>query len=370
MVQVLEVNNNNCVLEDFSGSMCPECNGSVISDSFSGDTICSICGLVVKEKEMDYTNEKNIFNNEQKNLRDRTGDPITIFNPDISFCTQIFLNDVKNHKSRFFRLVKIDLTSKRNAKKNRSLISAQKTLSRIGANLKLSNNIRELAMFFCKKAFKENIVRGKSVESMVVSCLYYACRKLSVPVSFKELVKETLYDERYIQKTYKRLISTFQLKVPLVNPNMFISRYVSELGLSFDIEKKVLTVIQKIPSIVKSGLNPIVLCASVIYLVSKMENINITQKEISRIAGITETSIRNNFRKLKQYVSNNIIITKTKLTKANLIVEELQKHDLTSIQLREKTNIPKDQIKMYLYELHKKNVIKRITDKIPFIYSL
>jgi len=356
---------------DYLGSKCPECNGQIITDPRRGESLCAICGLVIKEKEIDLSNERNIFSKEEKKSKSRTGDPITIFTPDISYTTHIFYNDIKTLNSRFSRLAKIDKTSKSHAKKNRSLNSAQNILSRIATNLRLNSNIKELAMFFCRKALKENITRGRTIEGMVIACLYYACRKLSVPISFKEFVAESSHDIRHIEKNYKCLVSTFNLKNPIVNPLIFATRYVSELGLSFDFERKVLIVIQKLPSVVKSGLSPIVLCSAVIYLVSKNENIKVKQKEIAKITGITELSIRNNFRKLKQYtITRKEIVCKKKATKEQQIIEELKKQNLTSIQLREKTNIPKDQIKMYLYELRKKNVIKRITDKIPFIYSL
>jgi len=297
MVQVLEV--NNCVLEDFSGSKCPECNNySFIPDLHRGETICNNCGLVISQKELDYSNERNIYSEEEKKQKSRVGDPITIFTPDISYCTRIFKKDTINLD--YFRLAKRD----RKSKKKQNISKARIILLRISANLRLSENIKQLGMYLCKKTFKKKNIQGYAIENVVASCLYYACRSFNLPISFKEIVGETSYNSRIFERSYKMLMATFNLKNPIVNPLVFVSRYVTELGLSFDFERKVLIVIQKIPSVIRSGLNPIVLCASVIYLISKNENIKVKQNEIAKITGITEISIRNNYRKLKLYFSN------------------------------------------------------------------
>jgi len=213
----------------------------------------------------------------------------------LSYNIIISPGDIKKTNSMYFRLARTD----RHSKQKKNIMNAKNILLRISDILKLSNNIKELAMYLCKKGFKEKLVRGRTIENLVIACLYYAIRKLSIPITFKEIASE---NERYIKIMYKKLISTFNLKLPVVNPLIFASRYIRELVLDFNFERKVSDIIQKIPSIVKSGLNPIVLCATIIYLISKAEQVNLSQKKISKITGITETSIRNNVKRIKQYL--------------------------------------------------------------------
>ena len=154
-------------------------------------------------------------------------------------------------------------------------------------------------MYLFRKAHKNRLLIGRTVEGMAASCLYYACRKLKKPISFKEIVKETSQKTKRIQKIYRVLVRTFELKVPIMRPVDYLSKFIADLGLNYDFEKKVRAFIENLPFCLINGYNPIGICAGALYIIGKKEKLNLTQKKLSKVTGMTEATIRNKSREFE-----------------------------------------------------------------------
>jgi transcription initiation factor TFIIB len=63
---------------------------TAITDPESGEVICSNCGLVIAEKDLDLANpEKRAFTTEESNQRARTGAPTSLSRHDRGLATII-----------------------------------------------------------------------------------------------------------------------------------------------------------------------------------------------------------------------------------------------------------------------------------------
>lgn len=285
---------NNPLIEQ-----CPECQSTVITDKFHGETVCNSCGLIMSEKAIDHQFEKNIFLKSEQETSARTGSPITVFTTDIS--EHAFINIKRIMDPNFKRVIKWGFRDR----PNRSLKSGSIELKRIGSNLHLPECIQEIAMFLFKKAFKNELLKGRSIIGMVAGCLYYACRKARLPIGFHEIVKQTPSDPKTIQQYYRMLFKHFKLKVPPLGPDAFLSKYITKLGLGFEFERKARILLHYLPGNFINGKNPRVICASIIYLLGKENNLTITQGRISNLVGITETSIRKHLKMIKTFLENS-----------------------------------------------------------------
>ncbi|SFJ65428.1 TFIIB-type zinc ribbon-containing protein, partial [Natronobacterium gregoryi] len=56
---------------------CPECGGRLVSDAEHAETVCSDCGLVVEEDEIDRGPEWRAFDSAEKDEKSRVGAPTT-----------------------------------------------------------------------------------------------------------------------------------------------------------------------------------------------------------------------------------------------------------------------------------------------------
>ena len=269
---------------------CPDCKSAIIiSDSYNGETVCESCGLVISEKALDCAHfDKNIFSSEEMGLRSQNGDFHTLFTPKFYFHTRININETPDYD--FKRIARLDTYT--HDGKGRNLLIATRELKQISSNLRLPYYIKENAMLLYRKALKKALIRGRSIIGMTCACLYFACRKDKLPISFQEIVNEGCIKANLVMNCYSTLLKEFNLKVPPLGPALFVSRYINELQLSIEIEKRVLSVLKNLPFSFINGKEPKSLIAAIIYSIGKKENIKITQKTLAKITGTCEVSIR------------------------------------------------------------------------------
>ena len=124
--------------------------------------------------------------------------------------------------------------------------------------------------------------------------------------NFQEILDEASINQNIVKKCYKILVRELNLKSPHVDPIALIPRYCADLGLGIDIEKETISVLKKfINSSSVCGKDPKGLCAGAIYLVAKLKNQKISQKEISKIINVTEVTLRSRYKELLNGISFN-----------------------------------------------------------------
>jgi transcription initiation factor TFIIB len=78
------------------------------------------------------------------------------------------------------------------------------------------------------------------------------------------------------------------------------------LGLDINVEKESIKVLQNfMENTSVCGKDPKGLCAGSIYLVSKLNNHKVSQKDISRVIGVTEVTLRSRYKEFLQNISFN-----------------------------------------------------------------
>ncbi|MFX1304559.1 MAG: transcription initiation factor IIB family protein [Promethearchaeota archaeon] len=278
-------------------NVCPECGGSIIQLLNTGDVVCNQCGLVINEKNVDFSHKgRRAYTNQEKNSREQTGAPISILLPDMGLSTVIDRNKINNPD-----LKRAAKWNTRITWQKRNLLIASTELKRISTNLNLPIYIREDAMRLYREAFKKKLLRGRSINAMVAACLYLACRRKQLPRTLQEITNEASANAKDVRRSYTTLIREFNIKSPSTDPVSLIPRYINDLGLDSDIEQlstKILNSYKNKFSI--SGKDPKGLCAGAIYLASKIKNKDLTQQQIVESIGVTEVTLRSRYKELKK----------------------------------------------------------------------
>jgi len=274
---------------------CPECNGNVIVVKERGERTCYQCGLIVNEREFHYIySEKSKFNTDVKLNNARNGSLISSLLPDMALCTLIERNQIFN--SDLKRAVKRD-THLSWEKKN--LLIAITELRRVCYNLSLPDHIIKEAFKLYKEAFKRNLIKGRTIAGIVGACIYCVCKKESISRTFQEILNESTVDQKSLKNCISILAKVFKLKISLSNPINLIPQFIAELGLNFDVEKLTIKVLE---SYLRKGLlngkNPKGLCGGAIYLVAKIKNIKVNQRRIGEVVGVTEVTLRSQYKTL------------------------------------------------------------------------
>jgi len=289
---------------DVPSNFCPECHGLLIELHAKGEIVCNKCGLVIKERDIDISRSGvRVFNYHEKARKWHNCNPISILVPDISLTTVLERNKIYNQDLR--RAVRWDIYI---SWKSKNLLIAITELKRIASNLDLPERVQKAVVKLYKKALKKGLMRGRSIEGILTACLYLVCKKERIPITLQEMSIESSVNPRDLNKYYRVLIRELNGKPPNINPVLLIPKYISRLNLNIGIEKRAIGLIKDfIKGKFFSGKDPKGLCAGALYLISKLENRQITQKEISRVTGVTEVTLRSRYKELLKFLNKDPI---------------------------------------------------------------
>jgi len=275
--------------------LCPECNGNVISLNQIGEIVCSDCGLVIKERSVDLSlSDKRAYTSQEKNQREHTGAPISSLLPDIGLTTVIDRKKIKDPDLK--RAVKWNT---RITWEKRNILIATTELKRICSNLNLPNHIKLEAIKLYKEAFKRKLLRGRSINSMIAASIYLAIRLKKIPRTLQEILDESSENEKDIRRCYRVLIRELNIKSPNTNPSDLIPTYIATLKLDPNIEINSTKIVNAYSErFSTSGKDPKGIVAGAIYLACRMKGLELTQKDIAEVVGVTEVTLRSRYKEI------------------------------------------------------------------------
>ena len=86
----------------------------------------------------------------------------------------------------------------------------------MASNLSIPNDVRETAAVIYRRAVKQNMIRGRSIEGVVAGSLYAACRITNVPRTLDEISAITRVKKKEIGRTYRLSFSVTSLYLFLI----------------------------------------------------------------------------------------------------------------------------------------------------------
>ncbi len=287
---------------------CPECGSThLVRDYERGELVCMDCGLVIDESYIDQGPEWRAFDSDQRESRTRTGAPMTYTIHDKGLSTEISWKNKDSYgksiptksRAQLYRLRKWQKRIKVSNSAERNLSQALQEMERMAANLGLPKDVRETAAVIYRKAVRENMIRGRSIEGVVAASIYAACRMLSIPRTLEEIASVTRIKKREIGRVYRIMSRTLKLNIMPTKPEDYIDRFCSKLKLSGEVKKKAYQIIKVARERdVISGRGPTGVAAAAIYIASILMGERRTQREVAEVAGVTEVTIRNRYKEL------------------------------------------------------------------------
>ena len=276
-------------------------------DENRGLIVCEECGLVHSENHIDHGPEWRAFDADQKKKRTRTGAPMTYMIHDKGLSTMI---DWKNRdifgkeipaklRGQIYRLRKWQSRIRVSDATERNLTFALSELDRMASNLDLQKNLRECAAKIYRDAVEKHLIRGRSIEGVAAASLYAGCRMYKVPRTLNEIAEVARVDKKEIGRSFRFISKELILNLNPTKPADFLTRFVSELGLSTQCHKIAKKVIKMAEFRgLTSGRGPTGVCAAAIYAASILTKERRTQRRIAQISQVTEVTVRNRFSEL------------------------------------------------------------------------
>ncbi|MEM2897120.1 MAG: transcription initiation factor IIB [Candidatus Bathyarchaeia archaeon] len=297
-------------------SRCPECgSANFVEDYEQGEIICQSCGLVLSEHTMNRGPEWRAFTKEEKEERGRVGIPTSFSIHDKGLSTMInrINRDAYGRKLplstrlEMLRLRKWQIRTRVHSSIDRNLAQAMAELDRLTDKLHIPAPIKERAAVIYRRALEEGLVRGRSIAAIVAASLYAACRLSGTPRTLKEVAAASRIRKKDVSRCYRLLLRELDIKMPIEDPSRLVSKIANRIGAPMQTEKKALEIVDeaKRKGIV-TGKDPTGLAAAALYVACVLEKEKRTQKEVAEAANVTEVTVRNRYKGLKEALGLDI----------------------------------------------------------------
>lgn len=288
-------------------SSCPECGGQVVHDEEHGEQTCVECGLVLDDASIDRGPEWRAFHSDEKDEKSRVGAPTTQLMHDKGLSTTIswqnkdaYGQSVSNRKrARLQRLRTWDERFRTKDAHERNLKQALGEISRMASALDVPNPVRETAGAIYRRAVKDDLLPGRSIEGMATASLYAAARQHETPRPLSEFAEVSRVEKLRIQRAYRYASRELGLEIAPADPLEYVPQFASALDVSDEATRQARDLLTTaIEAGAHSGKSPAGLAAAAIYAATHLTNEQLTQETVSNAAHVSKVTIRNRYQEL------------------------------------------------------------------------
>jgi transcription initiation factor TFIIB len=294
---------------------CQSCgNDQLITDSESGEMICDKCGRVISDKLQEVGPEWRTYATDESGGKTRTGPIPSLARHDLGLSTIIGRTDRDASgnrldvamRTRMHRLKIWDSRSQVYTPTDRSLQQAFFQLDVLKDKLGLSGVIVEKSAYIYRKAQAKMLVRGRTIAGVLAAAIYIACREMGAPRTLKDIATACNVKRKELSKDYRMLHSRLDLKVPQLEPMKCIAKVANMAKLGERTKRQAAEIMSNVTKKeISAGKDPMGLAASILYLSSIKTGEIITQSDIARAAGVTEVTVRNRAKEVREKLELN-----------------------------------------------------------------
>jgi len=297
---------------------CPECRSDrLMRDYECAEIVCMNCGFVIAAKLADRGPEWRAFNAEQRAKRARVGAPLTYTIHDKGLSTMIDWHDrdvygkrlSPGQKAQIYRLRKWQRRIRVSDATERNLAFALSEISKIANALNLPKNILETASVIYRRAVKERLIRGRSIQGVTAAAVYVACRQCGLARTLEEIAHASNINKKEVGRSYRFLIKELDYFIPPLKPSQYIAKFSNQLTMQGKVEEIAHKILKSARDLkLTSGRGPTGIAAAASYIASVLTGERKTQREIAEIAQVTEVTIRNRYKELVERLMFEVTI--------------------------------------------------------------
>lgn len=183
----------------------------------------------------------------------------------------------------------------------RSLKYGQDEIENLCDELDLPDEVETFAKSVYEQCHEKDMVRGRSIEAVVCSTVYIACRLQDIPRSIDEIADKSRISRDKITRTYKEIAKDFGYGLEPVDPETFLEHIAD--NLEFNSDEACEHVVEFAREILEkskdanmiSGRSPSGCAGAAIYTAARKTGNNMTQSQIADAAEVSEVTVRNRY---------------------------------------------------------------------------
>ncbi|QOS13423.1 transcription initiation factor IIB [Haloferax sp. Atlit-6N] len=290
-----------------TNNACPDCGGDVSTNT--AETVCDDCGLVLSEYQIDHGPEWRLFSADDEGKK-RTGAPLTPTRHDRGLSSEIgYKRDASGRtlsgkkRQQVARMRREQSRGRFQSKAERNLAHGLGEVRRISSALDLPDSICDQACMLFRSAQNEDLLRGRSIESIAAASVYGTCRCNGLSRPIEEVSNSSRVAHPRVTKAYKTLNTELKLPTQPILPSEFIPRFASEHSIPDQIQHRAWKLaVASESNGVTTGFNPSGFAGACLYKASRDEDWTLTQLEAAQVANVSPTTIRSHWNLLEDPV--------------------------------------------------------------------
>ncbi|KAG6807704.1 hypothetical protein H0H92_006654, partial [Tricholoma furcatifolium] len=272
--------------------VCNDCGGTVIEyDTAAGNGFCVKCGTVVEEgaivSEVAFGETANGAAMVQGSFVGQGATHARMSGP---------YGNRGNNESR-----------------EQTIANATKKIQSIANVLRLSDIVCLAATRMYTLAVEHKFTKGRKSLNVVAVCLYVACRQKETRnymlIDFSDLLQVNVFE---LGHTYLQLVQTLNLRLPLVDPSHYISRFSALLEFGDETHKVATDAVRLVQRFDRDwmtrGRRPAGICGAALLLAARMNNFRRSVEEIVQVVKIADTTLKKRLDEFKNTPSGNLTL--------------------------------------------------------------
>jgi len=281
----------------------------MVTDFESGEIVCTRCGTVFPGQVLDARRE--LVENPASGLSG-VGPKSSLAMHDMNLSTMIGKSNRdsngqminSSNQAKMSRLRTWDMRTQFTDSSSRNLRTAFSLLNNLKDKLAIPDSVIERTAYTYRKIEQKGLVRGRTIASLLAACLYLTCRELGVPRTIDEIQEASNVKKKQVSRDYREIVLSLERTVPPVNYFQCLEKISNNLQFDGKITRGAMTLMQKILDLgISAGKDPMGLAAAVLYIISQIEGETIKQADIAKVAGVTEVTLRNRTKDVKNKLS-------------------------------------------------------------------
>ena len=162
----------------------------------------------------------------------------------------------------------------------------------------------ENAAYIYRKALDKGLVRGRSISALMARPSLWRAAIREPPATSKDVEEpHPNIKKKDIARCYRLLVKELDLRMPVPDPVLCVSRIASHLDIEEKTKRYAIRALELAQEKeVSAGKDPMGLAAAALYLACVNCGDNQTQRNIANAAHVTEVTIRNRYKGLKDSI--------------------------------------------------------------------
>lgn len=272
---------------------CPECSGRLRTDTH--ERVCTECGLVVDDEQIDHGPEWRDFSAEDSGCR--VGSPNTVARHDRGIGSEIGWDHV-DRTARMGRLRREHRRSKTRSKRERNQRLGFIEIRRMAGALGLGETLRDQSCKLFRSVQTKGLLVGRSIEAMASACLYAVCRLNKQPRPLGDIEAVSKLARGRIERSYAVLNRELALPVPPATPKQYVRQVASTVGLDAEAVRRARDLLEA--GTLPDGVHPAGAAAGALYLVGRRLDAAVSQAALADAADVTPMTVRKRYQELRK----------------------------------------------------------------------